>query len=253
MEFYERVSGARFHSAYIRPGGVAFDLPLGFLDDVSEFVAQFSHRITEIEELLSGNRIWKQRLVDIGIVTAAQARSLGFSGVMLRGSGVLWDLRKSSPYEVYSDLEFLVPVGQHGDSYDRFLIRVEEMRQGLRIISQVINNMPVGAVKVFDQKIIAPSRAFMKYDMESLVAHFKLFSSGYPVPKEETYCAVEAPKGEFGVYLISSGNNKPYRCKIKAPGFLHLAGLDYLTHGHFLADVVTIIGTADLVFGEIDR
>lgn len=253
MEFYERVSGARMHAAYVRPGGVSQDLPVGLLDDIFVFIKQFGYRINEIEELLTNNRIWKQRLVDIGIVTLEQALNWGFTGVMLRGSGLAWDLRKSQPYDVYDQLSFDIPVGTKGDCYDRYLIRVEEMRQSIRIINQCLNNIPQGFVKVDDRKISPPARALMKYSMESLIHHFKLYSEGYSVPAGETYVSVEAPKGEFGVYLVSNGTNRPYRCRIKAPGFLHLQGLDFMAKGHMIADVVTIIGTQDIVFGEVDR
>lgn len=254
MEFYERVSGARFHAAYVRPGGVAQDLPIGILEDIYAFVLQFGYRINEIEEMLSGNRIWKQRLVDIGVVTAKQAQDWGFTGVMLRGSGVLHDLRVSNPYDIYNQMSFQIPVGSNGDCFDRYLIRVEEMRQSLNIIKQCLDNIPnAGFVKVDDRKISPPSRAFMKYSMESLIHHFKLYSEGYNIKPEEAYAAVEAPKGEFGVFLVSDGTNKPYRCRIKAPGFLHLQGLDFMSRGHMLADVVTIVGTQDIVFGEVDR
>lgn len=253
MEFYERVSGARMHAAYIRPGGVSQDIPLGFLDDVYVFIEQFGTRLDEIEEMLTGNRIWKQRLVDIGRVSAKDAADWGFSGVMLRGSGIPWDLRKTQPCEIYSDLEFDVPVGNNGDCFDRYLIRVEEMRQSLRIIWQVLNSIPSGPIKSDDRKITPPSRAHMKQSMESLIHHFKLFTEGIVVPSGETYTATEAPKGEFGVYLISNGTNRPYRCKIKAPGFGHLQALDFMAKGHMIADVVTIIGTQDIVFGEVDR
>ena len=254
MEFYERVSGARFHAAYIRPGGVASDLPVGLLEDIYNFISQFGYRINEIEDMLTTNRIWKLRLADVGIVTAEEAKLYGFSGVMLRGSGVLWDLRFSLPYDAYNLVNFVVPVGKNGDCYDRYLIRLEEMRQSLKIIYQCLNNIPAkGFIKVDDRKLSPPSRAMMKYNMESMIHHFKLFSEGYNISKEETYVSVEAPKGEFGVALISDGSNKPYRCRIKAPGFLHLQGLDFMTYKHMLADVVTIIGTQDIVFGEIDR
>ncbi len=253
MEFYERVSGARMHAAYIRPGGVAFDIPLGLLDDIYSFISSYGARIDEFEEMLTENRIWKQRLVNIGTVTSDQALNWGFSGVMLRGSGVNWDLRKTNPYEVYDELDFNVPVGLNGDCYDRFLIRIEEMRQSLNIIHQCLNNMPEGPVKVSNDKIVSPSRGSMKFSMESLIHHFKLYSEGLVIPSNETYIAIEAPKGEFGVYLRSNGTNKPYRCRIKAPGFLHLQGLDFMSRGHYVADVVTIIGTQDIVFGEVDR
>jgi len=253
MEFYERVSGARLHAAYIRPGGVSQDLPLGLLDDIYMFSEQFSTRVDEMEELLTGNRIWKQRLVDIGVVSAKDAKDWGFSGVMLRGSGVSWDLRKTQPYDVYSSIDFDVPVGTNGDCFDRYLIRIEEMRQSLRIISQCINTIPEGPVKSSDAKIVAPSRSQVKNSMESLIHHFKLHTEGFSVPSGETYSATEAPKGEFGVFLISNGSNKPYRCKIKAPGFNHLQALDFMSKGHLVADVVTIIGTQDIVFCEVDR
>jgi len=253
MEFYERVSGARMHAAYIRTGGVSQDIPLGFLDDVFLFCKQFSSRLDELEELLTNNRIWKHRLVDIGIVTKQQALNWGFSGVMLRGSGVSWDLRKNQPYEIYSNLKFSIPVGTHGDCYDRYLIRVEEMRQSLNIIYQTLNLMPSGPVKLDDYKIVPPSRKEFKETMEGLIHHFILYSSGYFVPKGRVYTAIEAPKGEFGVYLVSDGTNKPYRCKIKAPGFLHLQGLTFMAKGLFLADIVALIGTQDIVFGEVDR
>ena len=206
-----------------------------------------------MEELLTENRIWKQRLVNIGIVTAEQALDWGFSGVMLRGSGVAWDLRKNHPYEIYDKIDFKIPIGKNGDCYDRYLIRVEEIRESLGIMLYCLNNMPLGFVKVDDRKISPPSRAMMKYSMESLIHHFKLFSEGYSIPVGETYAAVEAPKGEFAVYLKSDGTNRPYRCRLKAPGFLHLQGLDMMCKQHMLADVVTIIGTQDIVFGEVDR
>lgn len=253
MEFYERVCGARMHAAYIRPGGVAIDLPLGLCDDIYQWTQQFASRIDEIEELITNNRIWKQRLVDIGIVTAAQALNWGFSGVMLRGSGIHWDLRKTQPYEIYDKLDFDVPVGKNGDCFDRYCIRIEEMRQSLRIIIQCLNKMPHGPIKIDDKKITPPARQDMKTSMEALIHHFKLYSEGFHVPEGETYTAIEAPKGEFGVYLLSDGSNKPYRCKIKAPGFAHLQGTDFMSKGHMIADVVTIIGTLDIVFGEVDR
>ncbi len=253
MEFYERVSGARMHAAYFRPGGVAQDLPIGLCDDIYEFALQFSTRLDEMEELLTNNRIWKQRLVDVGVVSVEEALEWGFTGVMLRGSGVIWDLRKTLPYEVYEDMDFSVVVGKNGDCFDRYLVRVEEMRQSLRIIHQCLNEMPTGFVKTDDKKITVPSRAMLKYSMESLIHHFKLYTEGYKVPEGESYRVVEAPKGEFGVYLKSDGTNKPYRCRIKAPGFLHLQGMDFMAKGHLIADVVTILGTQDIVFGEVDR
>lgn len=254
MEFYERVSGARMHAAYFRPGGVSQDLPLGLLDDIFYFCNQFLYRIAEIEDLLTANRIWKQRLVDVGVVGYKQALDWGFSGVMLRGSGVLWDLRVNEPYEVYNSLNFLVPTGKKGDCYDRYLIRVEEMKQSVNIILQCLDLIPkTGFVKVDDRKISPPSRAFMKFSMESLIHHFKLFSEGYNIKSEESYAVIEAPKGEFGVYVKSDGTNRPSRCRIKAPGFMHLQALDFMSKYHLLADVVTVIGTQDIVFGEIDR
>ena len=253
MEFYERVSGARMHSAYIRPGGVSQDIPKGLLNDIYVFSEQFATRLDELEEMLTGNRIWKQRLVDIGIVSAEDAMNWGFSGVMLRGSGVPWDLRKNEPYEIYDSLDFSIPIGTNGDCYDRYLIRLEEMRQSLRIINQAINLIPEGNIKTDDRKIAPPSRAHMKQSMEPLIHHFKLYTEGYNVPAGDTYTATEAPKGEFGVYLVSNGTNRPYRCKLRAPGFAHLASLDFMSKGHMVADVVTIIGTQDIVFGEVDR
>jgi len=253
MEFYERVSGARMHAAYIRPGGVSLDLPLGFLDDVYLFTNQFALRLDEIEEMLTGNRIWKERLVDIGIVTAKEAVAWGFSGVMLRGSGLAWDLRKVQPYEIYSELNFSIPVGNAGDCYDRYAIRIEEMRQSLFIITQCLSKIPTGVIKNSNSKLVPPSRAEMKTSMEAVIHHFKLYTEGIVLPYGETYTATEAPKGEFGVYLISNNTEKPYRCKIKAPGFGHLQALNYMCKGHMIADVVTIIGTQDIVFGEVDR
>ena len=253
IEFYERVSGARMHAAYIRPGGVAQDLPLGLLDDIHIFANQFGTRLDEMEEILTGNRIWKQRLVDIGKVTAKEAIDWGFSGVIVRGSGIPWDLRKSQPYDVYQELKFDIPIGTNGDCYDRYLVRIEEIRQSLKIINQCLNAMPEGPVKTEDQKITPPSRKDMKTSIEALIHHFKLYTEGFIVPAGETYIATEAPKGEFGVYLVSNGGTRPYRCKIKAPGFAHLQALDAICRGHMVADVVTIIGTQDIVFGEVDR
>ena len=253
LEFYERASGARFHSAYIRPGGVHQDIPAGMDEDIFVFAENFTQYIDDVDALLTDNRIWKQRLVDIGVVTAAQAMDWGFSGPMLRGSGIAWDLRKSQPYEVYDQLDFDIPIGKNGDCYDRYLVRMEEMRQSLRLIKQCLEKMPKGPVTSDDPKIVPPRRAVMKQSMEALINHFKLYSEGYHVPAGETYTAVEAPKGEFGVYLISDGTNKPYRCRIHAPGFAHLQALDFMTRGHMLADVVAVIGTMDIVFGEIDR
>ncbi len=253
FEFYERVSGARMHAAYFRVGGVHQDLPAGLTDDIAEWAEAFPAVIDDIENLLTENRIFKQRNVDIGVVTAEQAMDWGFTGVMLRGSDVAWDLRKAQPYEVYSSLEFDIPVGKNGDCYDRYLCRVEEMRQSVRIIRQCLERLPDGPVTAADNKVTPPKREEMKSSMEALIHHFKLYTEGHHVPVGETYTAVEAPKGEFGVYLVSDGTNSPYRCKIRAPGFAHLQALDFLTRGHMLADVVAIIGTLDIVFGEVDR
>ncbi len=253
MEFYEQVSGSRMHSAYFRPGGVAQDLPNGLLERIAEFADNFPKILADTETLLTDSRIWKQRLVDVGVVTPEQAQDWGFSGPMLRGSCIPWDLRKSQPYEVYAKMDFDIPVGKNGDCYDRYLIRVEEMYQSIRIIKQCIQEMPKGEVKSLDRKISPPPRLEMKHSMEALIHHFKLYTEGYSVPAGEAYAAVEAPKGEFGVYLVADGTNKPYRCRIKAPGFAHLQGLDFMSKGHMLADVVTIIGSLDVVFGEIDR
>jgi NADH-quinone oxidoreductase subunit D len=253
MEFYERVSGSRMHANYFRPGGVAQDLPDGILEDILTFVNQFGKKLGDVESLLNENRIWKQRLVNIGVVSQKEAMDWGFSGPVLRGSGIAWDLRKSAPYDVYSEMEFDVPIGKSGDSYDRYLVRVEEMYQSLRIIRQTIDKIPDGPIKTDDPKISPPTRAKMKESMESMINHFKLYTEGYNVPRGEIYRCVEAPKGEFGVYLYSDGGNRPYRCRIKAPGFAHLQGLDFMARGHLIADVVNIIASLDIVFGEIDR
>jgi NADH dehydrogenase (ubiquinone) Fe-S protein 2 len=253
MEFYERTSGARMHAAYFRPGGVAIDIPKGLLDDIYFFTRQFSSRIDEIEELLTENRIWKQRLINIGCVTKLQAENWGFSGVMVRGSGINHDLRREQPYEIYDKLKFAIPLGEKGDSYDRYCVRIQEMRESLKIISQVINQIPSGPVKTNNKKITPPARSLFKNSMEALIHHFKLYTEGIIVPSQEIYTSIEAPKGEFGVYIISDNTSRPYRCKIKAPGFLHLQGLDMMVKNHLIADVVTIIGTQDIVFGEVDR
>lgn len=253
MNFYERVSGARMHANYFRPGGVSQDLPIGLLEDISAFIDTYPQAIDDMEKLLTNNRIFKQRLVNIGLVTKEQALDWGFSGPMLRASGVPWDLRKSQPYDVYDRMEFEVPIGLHGDCYDRYLVRIYEMRESVKIIRQCLEQMPNGPIKSTNKKVTPPTRADMKKGMESLIHHFKLYTEGYHVPAGETYTAVEAPKGEFGVYLIADGTNKPYRCKIKAPGFTFLQGLDFMSRGHMLADVVAIIGSMDIVFGEIDR
>lgn len=253
MEFYERVSGSRMHANYFRPGGVAQDLPKGLLEDIIKFVDQFPRYLMDVETLLNENRIWKQRTVGIGVVSQKQAMDWGFSGPMLRGSGIAWDLRKSNPYDIYSELDFEIPIGKDGDCYDRYLVRVEEMYQSIKLIRQCVDKMPEGPVKTADLKISPPPRSEMKESMEALIHHFKLYTEGYHVPAGEVYGVVEAPKGEFGVYLYSDGTNKPYRCRIKAPGFAHLQGLDFMTRGHLIADVVTIISSLDIVFGEIDR
>ncbi len=253
MGFYERVCGARMHANYIRPGGVAQDLPVGLLEDIAAFAAELPKRLQDMEGVLTDNRIFKQRMVDVGVVTAREAMDWGFSGAMLRGSGVAWDLRKSQPYEIYDKLEFEIPVGQNGDCYDRYLVRMEEMYQSIKLIQQCVEQMPEGPIKTADRKIAPPPRAEMKRSMEALIHHFKLYTEGYHVPRGEVYAAVEAPKGEFGVFLVADGTNKPYRCHLRAPGFAHLQGLDFMTKGHMLADVVAVIATLDIVFGEIDR
>jgi NADH dehydrogenase (ubiquinone) Fe-S protein 2 len=253
MEFYERVSGARMHAAYIRPGGVAQDLPIGLLDDIHAFLESFTVRLGERDELLTTNRIWKQRLVDVGVVSLKDARSWNFSGVMLRGSGLSWDLRKNEPYETYAELDFEIPVGTNGDCYDRYLIRMEEMRQSVKIMKQAIDRMPAGPISVDDSKVVLPRRSKMKQSMEELIHHFKLTTEGFSVPEGSVYVATEAPKGEFGVFLVADGSPRPYRVKRKAPGFAHLASLNEMAKGHLIADVVTIIGTQDIVFGEVDR
>ena len=253
MGFYERATGARLHANYFRPGGVHQDLPSGLLDDIMAFCDGFPPILADIENLLTENRIFKQRNVDIGIVTAEQAMAWGFSGPMLRGSGIAWDLRKSQPYDVYERMDFDIPIGKNGDCYDRYLLRMEEIHQSLRIIRQCVEEMPAGPVMTDDRKIRPPQRTEMKRSMEALIHHFKLYTEGFHVPAGETYTTVEAPKGEFGVYLVSDGTNQPYRCKIRAPGFAHLQSLDMMTRGHMIADAVAVIGTQDIVFGEIDR
>ena len=253
MEFYEKVSGARLHANYFRPGGVYRDMPNGLLNDIKEWAIKFPKFIEDLENLVSDNRIFKQRTVDIGIVSAKDAVDFGFTGPMLRASGVKWDLRKEEPYEIYDKLDFEIPVGKNGDCYDRYFVRVEEMKESLKIIHQCIDNIPKGHVMIQNNKVTPPKRKLMKTSMESLIHHFKLYTEGYKVPKGETYTSVEAPKGEFGVYLISDGSNKPYKCKIRAPGFAHLQAMDFCSKGHMLADVVAILGSMDIVFGEIDR
>jgi NADH-quinone oxidoreductase subunit D len=253
LEFYERASGARFHAAYYRPGGVHQDIPAGLTDDIGAWAERFPRVIDDLEGLLTENRIFKQRLVDIGGVSAEDAMDWGFTGPMLRASGVPWDLRKAQPYLVYDKMDFDIPIGKNGDCYDRYLVRVEEMRQSLRIIQQCVAQMPGGPATSVDRKVTPPPRSEMKRSMEALIHHFKLYTEGFHVPEGETYCAVEAPKGEFGVYLISDGSNKPYRCKIRAPGFAHLQAMDFCSKGYMLADSVAILGSMDIVFGEIDR
>ena len=253
MGFYEKVSGSRMHSAYIRPGGVHQDLPAGLLEEIADFIKQFPKKISDMENLLTENRIFKQRLVDIGVVSKQQALDWGFSGPMIRGSGIAWDLRKSQPYEIYGELDFDVPIGKNGDSYDRYLIRVQEMYESIKIIEQCIAKIPDGEVVTDDKRVAPPKRADMKNSMESLINHFKLYTEGYHVPAGEVYGCVEAPKGEFGVYLISDGSNKPHRCRVRAPGFAHLQGLEFMVKGNLLADVVTVISTQYIVFGEVDR
>jgi NADH dehydrogenase (ubiquinone) Fe-S protein 2 len=253
MGFYERVSGARMHAAYIRPGGVNKDLPIGLLKDIYSFVCQYESRINELEELLTRNRIWRQRLLNVGIISVDSALSYSLTGPLLRSVGIKWDLRKNTPYEAYRQLKFKIPYSLNGDCFDRYLLRIEELRQSNFLILQVLNNIPKGKIKVENYKIVPPTRFQTKNLMESLIHHFKLFSSGIFIAKGESYIGIEAPKGEFGVYLVSDNTGIPYRCKIRAPGFAHLQTINYISKGHLIADVVTIIGTLDIVFGEIDR
>jgi NADH-quinone oxidoreductase subunit D len=257
MVFYERASGSRMHAAYFRPGGVHQDLPQQLIDEIEAFCDPCLQTIADLDALLTPNRIFKQRNVDIGVISLEDAWRWGFSGVMVRGSGAAWDLRKSQPYECYSEFDFDVPIGKNGDCYDRYLVRMEEMRQAIRIMKQAIAllNRPdgKGPVSTTDGKVVPPKRAEMKRSMEALIHHFKLYTEGFHVPAGEVYAAVEAPKGEFGVYLIADGTNKPYRCKIRAPGFAHLQAMDYMNRGHMLADVTAILGSLDIVFGEVDR
>ena len=253
MEFYEQVSGSRMHANYFRPGGVYRDLPGGLVDKIHAFLETFPAVLDNMEDLLTENPIFKQRTVDIGVVVLEDALNWGFSGPMLRASGCAWDLRRSQPYDVYDRLDFKVPVGKNGDCYDRYLVRMAEMRQSVHLIQQVLSQMPEGPVMTEDRKIAPPSRAEMKTSMEAMIHHFKLYTEGYHVPAGETYTVVEAPKGEFGVYLVSDGSNKPYRCKIRAPGFAYLQALEWIGKGHMLADISAILGSMDIVFGEIDR
>ncbi len=253
MEFYERVCGARLHANYFRTGGVSKDLPDGLIEDMMAWTESFPDTLNDLDNLLTNNRIFKQRTVDIGVATKEEALDWGFTGPMLRGSGVAWDLRKSQPYEVYDKMEFDVPVGKTGDCYARYLVRMEEMRQSLKIMQQCLRDIPDGEIAVDDHKITPPARGEMKRSMEAMIHHFKLFTEGYHVPAGEIYATVEAPKGEFGVYLIADGTNRPSRCRIRAPGFYHLQALDFMSKGHMIADTVSIIGSMDVVFGEIDR
>lgn len=253
LEFYEQVGGSHYHVNYFRAGGVSRDLPAGLEDRIGAWCRQFPKFLDELEGLLTENRIFKQRTVDIGVMTAEQAMAWGFSGPCLRASGCAWDLRKSQPYEMYDKLDFEVPVGVHGDCYDRYLVRMQEMRQSLRMIEQCLNAIRPGPVKIADNKIVPPTRGAMKRSMESLIHHFKLYTEGYHVPAGATYTVTEAPKGEFGVYMVADGTNRPYRVKIRAPGYAHLQAMEALSKGHMLADAVAIIGSLDIVFGEIDR
>jgi NADH-quinone oxidoreductase subunit D len=253
MVFYERASGSRMHAAYFRAGGVHQDLPPGLTEDIYKFCEHFPNVLDDIEGLLTENRIFKQRNVDIGVLNREQAEMWGMSGVMLRSTGVKWDLRRSQPYECYNDMEFKIPVGKNGDNYDRYVMRMEEMREATKIMKQCIEKMPSGPVVTTDNKITPPRRGEMKTSMEALIHHFKLYTEGYHVPAGESYGVVEAPKGEFGVYLVADGSNKPYRCKIRAPSFVHLQAMDYMSRGHMLADVSAVLGSLDIVFGEVDR
>jgi len=253
MEFYERVSGSRMHAAYFRPCGLRYDLPIGLLNDIYKFIVQFASRIDEIEELLTSNRIWKQRLIGVGCINYIEALELGLTGVLARGSGISWDLRKNDPYEIYGLLNFKIPIGLNGDCYDRYLIRIAELRQSINIISKCITDLPKGIIFIDDHKLHTPSRIDLKNSMESVIHHFKYYSEGFHLNKEHIYVCVEAPKGETGIYLVSNDSNKPYRCKIRTPGFAHLQSLNYMASGHMIADLVTIIGTQDIVFGEVDR
>ncbi len=253
MEFHEAASGARLHANYFRPGGVSKDLPLGLEEKIAAWAETFPKFIDDLETLLTANRIWKQRTVDIGIVSAEMALAWGFTGPCLRASGVPWDLRKSQPYEMYDQVDFRIAVGRNGDCYDRYLMRMGEMRESVSIIKQCLAKMKPGPIKVQDHKITPPKRSEMKHSMEALIHHFKLYTEGYHVPAGATYTAVEAPKGEFGVYLVADGSNRPYRCKIRATGFAHLQAIEVMSKRHMLADAVAIIGSLDIVFGEIDR
>ncbi|CAG9762914.1 unnamed protein product [Ceutorhynchus assimilis] len=252
-ELCERVCGSRMHGGYFRIGGVSQDMPLGLMDDIHQLVSILPERLDELEDLVTTNRLFMHRIKNVGIVSAHEALNRGFSGPMLRASGIKWDIRKAQPYEVYDELEFDVPIGTAGDVYDRYKLRVEEMRQSIRMIEQLLNKMPLGDIKVDDNRISPPKRAEMKSSMEGLICHFKVFSRGFNVPPGSTYTAIEHPKGEFGVYLVSDGSSKPYRCKIRAPGFIHLSGMSYMAKNHLLSDVVAILASIDVVFGDVDR
>ncbi len=257
MVFYERASGSRMHAAYFRPGGVHQDIPPELVEDIGRFCDGHNKVLDDIEGLLTDNRIFKQRNVDIGVVSLKECFEWGFSGVMVRGSGAAWDLRKSQPYECYNEMEFDIPIGKNGDCYDRYLIRMQEMRESVKIMKQCVNRLlgseKTGPVSSLDGKVVPPSRGEMKRSMEALIHHFKLYTEGFKLPEGEVYAAVEAPKGEFGVYLVSDGTNKPYRCKLRAPGFAHLQAMDHICRGHMLADVSAVLGSLDIVFGEVDR
>jgi NADH-quinone oxidoreductase subunit D len=257
LGFYERASGSRMHAAYFRPGGVHQDIPQKLIDDIGNFALKNSKVLDDVETLLTGNRIFKQRNVDIGVITLDDCFQWGFSGVLMRSAGAAWDLRKSQPYECYSEMDFDIPVGKNGDNYDRYVLRVQEMRESLKIMTQCVEQLSgkerTGPVSSMDGKVVPPKRSEMKRSMEALIHHFKLYTEGYKVPAGEVYAAVEAPKGEFGVYLVSDGSNKPYRCRLRAPGFAHLQAMDWLCRGHMLADVSAVLGSIDIVFGEVDR
>ena len=253
LEFYERASGARFHAAYFRPGGVHQDLPQALLDDIGEFCELYPQLVDDFETLLTDNRIFRQRTVDVGVISPEDAYDWGFSGPCLRATGVPWDLRRAQPYDCYEELDFQIPVGKNGDCFDRYLVRIEEMRQSVKIMKQCVEKMPAGPVYVRNTKISPPKRGEMKRSMEALIHHFKLYTEGYHVPPGETYSAVEAPKGEFAVYLVSDGSNRPYKCKIRAPSYAFLSAMDFLCRGHMLADSVAVLGSLDVVFGEVDR
>ena len=257
LGFYERASGSRMHAAYFRPGGVHQDIPQKLIDDIGNFTIKTVKVLDDVETLLTGNRIFKQRNVDIGVITLDDCFQWGFSGVLMRSAGAAWDLRKSQPYECYAEMDFDIPVGKNGDNYDRYVLRVQEMRESLKIMTQCVEQLSgkerVGPVSSMDGKVVPPKRSEMKRSMEALIHHFKLYTEGYKVPAGEVYAAVEAPKGEFGVYLVSDGSNKPYRCRLRAPGFAHLQAMDWLCRGHMLADVSAVLGSLDIVFGEVDR